>query len=182
MTSEVCHYAPSTILLQSITVRFFFHHIPVSLCWYLFIEFAIFVKSLVCVSFYFDFWRAHCLTKVKQSSICQRDNQMIPTIHFAVFVQQCKAAQDVRNLPLCNVFVALLLPSWCCKAQLLTIYLADPCRFDEIFQTKFFSHTTSFYRIWASDACAACLLCSDAVWTAAVKTDQPITVGIFFST
>ena len=79
---------------------------------------------------------------------------MIPTIDFAVFVQWCKAAHDVRNLPLCTVYVVLLLPSWCCKAQLLTIYLADPCRFDEIFQTKFFSHTTSFYHIWASDACA----------------------------
>ena len=106
---------------------------------------------------------------------------MIATIDFAVFVQGCKAAHELRNLPLCTVYVVLLLPSWCCKAQLLTIYLADPCRFDEIFQTKFFSHTTSFYRIWASDACAACLLCSDAVWTAAVKTDQPITVGIFFN-
>ena len=85
-------------------------------------------------------------------------HKVLPFVYFsgtfAVFVQRCKAAHDVRNLPLCTVYVVLLLPSWCCKAQLLTIYLADPCRFDEIFQTKFFSHTTSFYHIWASDACA----------------------------
>ena len=53
----------------------------------------------------------HHLTNVNQSSIRQRHNQMIPTIDFAIFVQRCKAAHDVRNLPLCTVYVVLLLPS-----------------------------------------------------------------------